>query len=74
MRKKKNLKSNFLSYLIVFGLYAFQNFDDTKRSLSFIFVGLVLFLPGSYSFFIILNVLYEVEGYSMEDIASYDED
>lgn len=47
--------------------------DDSDRFKALLTIGFILFLPGLYASFIIINVVLQTEGYSIDDIPSYDE-
>lgn len=59
------------SLLLYFSENLSQN--DSNRYKAILAIGFILFLPGLYATFVIINVIFHVEGYSIDDIPSYED-
>lgn len=61
------------SLFLLFGLICVFWCEQKLRSLGWFIVGTILFTPGTYTVYIIYNVIRGKKGYDIDEIPSYDE-
>ncbi len=64
----------FSSILFIYtGIIKYKERDKWYHWFSYIFLGILLFIPGSYYGFILINILFGRKGYEYEDIPDLSE-
>lgn len=64
----------FGTLFIIFGIYCAFVCVEKARMIGWFVVGGILFIPGTYSVYILYNVVKGSEGFSLDDLPSYDSD